>query len=59
MTTPDMDRLAVAAGVAVTDATRKFGMMVAAWEKERCAQVAEDLHMSDGDWIAKAIRTSA
>jgi len=59
VTTPDVDRLAVAAGVEVTEGTRKFGMMVAAWEKERCAQVAEDLHMSDGDWIAQAIRKSA
>lgn len=59
MTTPEVERLALAAGVQPTDSVRRFGMMVAAWEKERCAQVAEDHFMSDGDWIAKQIRTSA
>ena len=27
-------------------------------ERERCAQVCEDHHMSDGDWCARRIRES-
>lgn len=59
MNTLDVERLATANGVQVTDEIVSFGMKVAAWERERCAQVCEDHFCSDGDWCAKQIRASA
>lgn len=38
---------------------RRYTALVAAAERERCAQICEDHHMSDGDWCAKQIRASA
>lgn len=34
----------------------RFAALVAAAERERCAQVCEDHFMSDGHWCAQAIR---
>ena len=34
----------------------KFAALVAAAERERCAQICEDHFSSDGDWCAKQIR---
>lgn len=38
---------------------KDFAELVIKAERERCAGVAEDLNMSDGDWIAKAIRANS
>jgi hypothetical protein len=34
----------------------RFAALVAAAERERCAQVCEDHFMSDGHWCAQVIR---
>jgi hypothetical protein len=64
MTDKEVDRLW---GVAMHESIKagemftryRFAALVADTERERCAQVCEDHHMSDGDWCAKQIRASA
>lgn len=42
-----------------TDADiERFAALVAAAERERCAQICEDHFSSDGDWCAQKIRSS-
>lgn len=40
----------------VEDMFQRLATLVAAAERERCAQVCEDHFMSDGHWCAQAIR---
>jgi hypothetical protein len=35
---------------------KRFAELVAAAEREECAQLCEDLFNSDGNWCAKSIR---
>lgn len=40
-----------------THTVQRFAALVAAAERERCAQICEDHFSSDGDWCAKQIRS--
>ena len=56
----DIIRMALAAGYTGYDSQserlHEFAALVAAAERERCAQVCEDHFSSDGHWCAQAIR---
>ena len=36
---------------------KDFADLISEYEREKCAELCEDLFCSDGDWCAKQIRT--